>query len=86
MQREEYPNFCIDGIQIGTKEPTSLCISNPHNVVSSVIDAFKILVIQKGGQMEKTDTAINSKLARKIEALNQHRSHLAGVEADVFWK
>ena len=58
-------------------EPIFLCISNPRDLVESVLDAVEGLATQSNPQMEmkflELETAIKSKLTRTLEPLNEHR-------------
>ena len=57
--------------------PIFLCNSNPHNLVESFIDAIEGLATQSKAQMKlklvEVKTAIESKLTRTLETLNDRR-------------
>ena len=57
--------------------PIFLCISNPRDLVDSVIDAVEGLATQSKAQMKlnflEVETAVKSKLTRTLESLNERR-------------
>ena len=60
-------------------KPIFLCNSNPRDLVESFIDAVESLAAQNKTQMKlnflEIETAINSKLTRTLETLNERRCH-----------
>ena len=58
-------------------KPIFLCISNPHDLVESFIDAVEGLATQSKAQMKleflEIETAIKGKLTRALESLNERR-------------
>ena len=62
-----------------------LCNPNPHDLVSSFIDALENLDTQSKAQLKmnflQIENAIKSELARILETLNQRRINCVGFEA-----
>ena len=84
MDWEAHPNFDIDLVQLDTKT-FFFCKPNPSELVSSFFDALVIVATQSKTQEKmnflQNGTAMKSRLAAILQALNQRGSHCADIKA-----